>query len=138
MQLVSTSFIPKSKLLGVSCGILISYFAAILLSIPCYFLNGRVAITYFLAICFCIPVSIGVITTVMLGYHKQSSVVISLLYSQLTLIISYFALMMTTKPSLGYAGALLFMCLPIFMIFAAIGTMIGCEWLLRMGKLRID
>lgn len=138
MQPILTSFIPKSKFLGFCCGILISYLVAILFSIPFYFLEGKIVLIYFFSVYFCMPFVIGVIMTLMLGYHKKGSVVESILYSLLALIISFIALCMTLKPNLAYGVALLVMYSPISMVFTVMGTMIGCEWLLRKGKLNID
>ena len=138
MQLILDSFIPKSKLIGVGCGILISYLAAILISIPCYFIEGKILVVYSLIIYFCAPFTVGVITTLIIGYHEKGSIVGNILYSQLSLILSFIIWAITLKPNLGYVGAFLLMCFPILMVFTVIGTLIGCEWLLRKGKLEID
>jgi len=105
---------------------------------PFYFLKGKASGIYFVAIYFCVPIAIGAITTLMLGYHKQSSTAASIFYSQLALILSFISLALVLPINTGYLGAALIMYSPLSMLFTMIGTMIGCEYLLRKGKLELN
>ena len=130
MQPILTSFIPKSKLLACCLGIIISCLTTILCPLPFQILKGKVAVVYFVIVYLCMPIFIGIITTAALGYHKQSSTIASILFSQLALIISFISLALTLPPNIGYLGAFLIMYFPLLMVFTAMGTMIGCELLL--------
>lgn len=134
-----TSFVPQSKLLGFCFALLISYSVAILFSLPFYFIEGKIIIYYFLFAYLAIPLINGAVTTMLIGYHRKSSVLKNIFCSQLALIIIFIAWGVTFQSSnLGYVGAFLVMYFPILMAFTAMGTMIGCEWLLRNGRIDID